>query len=88
MRVREPVVAGQFYPQQAERCRADMVDLLGGESPPLEEGVRLVGGLVPHAGWAFSGAVAARVFQGNVATGDRVVRCRASVSGAGGGHVR
>ncbi|MCO6436101.1 MAG: AmmeMemoRadiSam system protein B [Phycisphaerae bacterium] len=63
MRVREPVVAGQFYPADPERCRADVDALLQAvaaaetASPDQDP----VGGLVPHAGWMYSGALAAAV---------------------------
>ena len=63
MRVREPAVAGRFYPREADRCRAELTDLLSGTPAQLEGVTRYVGGLVPHAGWACSGAVAAEVFQ-------------------------
>lgn len=63
MRIREPVVAGQFYAADPERCREELNAMLaraGGSNRQVE---RLIGGIVPHAGWAFSGAVAAGVFQ-------------------------
>lgn len=63
MLIREPVVAGHFYPASAARCGADLDALLhevasmnGDAADPL------LGGLVPHAGWACSGRTAARVF--------------------------
>ena len=69
MIIREPVVAGQFYPAKSEQCRAEVVELLKVASSKSESdaravgtGERLVGGLVPHAGWVCSGAVAAGVF--------------------------
>jgi AmmeMemoRadiSam system protein B len=69
MLIREPAVAGMFYPRQADQCRAELQDCLaragdppGGAEPPGELG-RIVGGVVPHAGWVCSGAVAGRVFQ-------------------------
>jgi len=68
MVIREPVVAGQFYAAQPERCRADLEQLLGGASVPVDAGERLVGGLVPHAGWTCSGAVAGKVFRALAAT--------------------
>ncbi len=64
MMIREPVVAGQFYAGQAERCREELLQFLGGPpstDPPL--GRRMIGGLVPHAGWSCSGDVAAKVFR-------------------------
>ena len=59
--VRRPVVAGQFYPGDRVSCAAMIEQCLPTEpSPGLPE--KIVAGLVPHAGWVFSGAVAARVF--------------------------
>ncbi len=62
MQIREPVVAGQFYPEDRETCLAEIRACLPAQVP--QEGVpeSLVGGLVPHAGWTFSGALAALVF--------------------------
>lgn len=60
--LREPAVAGHFYPADAERCARQVRQLLGqGDGPPVAGYV--VGGLVPHAGWMCSGQVAARTFQ-------------------------
>ena len=63
MIIREPVVAGQFYPAGADRCRKELLQLLEQKSPAFEPHKRLIGGLVPHAGWSCSGAVAAKVFR-------------------------
>jgi AmmeMemoRadiSam system protein B len=63
MRVREPVVAGQFYASDPKRCRADLIQLLDESASAPEADEQLIGGLVPHAGWMCSGAVAAKVFQ-------------------------
>jgi len=63
MMIREPVVAGHFYAGQADRCRAELKQLLADASPPdMLVDRRLIGGLVPHAGWTCSGAVAVKVF--------------------------
>lgn len=62
MIIREPVVAGQFYPAKADRCRAELLEYLAGDPPVFESRGRLIGGIVPHAGWMCSGAVAAKVF--------------------------
>jgi len=62
MIIREPVVAGQFYPVNPDQCRKELTALLEAASPVHRTDERLVGGLVPHAGWICSGAVAARVF--------------------------
>lgn len=59
--VRRPAVAGQFYPGYRASCVKDVEQYLpAGPSPDLPK--KIVAGLVPHAGWSFSGAVAARVF--------------------------
>ncbi len=64
MMIREPVVAGHFYAGQPDRCRAELKQLLGNvPKPDALTGRRLIGGLVPHAGWMCSGAVAAGVFR-------------------------
>ena len=69
MPVRVPVAAGMysFYPDSPEQCRTDVKHYLA-ESPSEDttaqslEG-RTVGGIVPHAGWVYSGAVAAEVIK-------------------------
>ena len=62
MRIREPVVAGQFYPGDPEQCREGLTQYLEEAVTPVAAGGPWITGLVPHAGWVFSGAVAARVF--------------------------
>lgn len=66
MMIREPAVAGRFYAAEPEQCLADVKDCVdkAALTPGAAEVVveRIVGGVVPHAGWIFSGAVAARVF--------------------------
>jgi len=62
MQIREPVVAGQFYPEDRETCLAQIRECLPSEVPGEGLPKPLVGGLVPHAGWTFSGALAALVF--------------------------
>jgi MEMO1 family protein len=56
--VREPAVAGRFYPASPERLRADVSSHL----PPVEELVNAIGCIVPHAGYMYSGQVAGAVF--------------------------
>jgi AmmeMemoRadiSam system protein B len=51
--------ARQFYPGD---CRAQIEHFLKNYQVPKEP-AKAVGGIVPHAGWAFSGAVAAKVFK-------------------------
>lgn len=62
MQIRKPVVAGQFYPADREQCLAEIRECLASHtlSEPLPD--PLVAGIVPHAGWTFSGPLAAMVF--------------------------
>lgn len=56
---RQPYRAGSFYPATREACLKSATEIV--ESAILPDGVpsRLFGGLVPHAGWMFSGRTAA-----------------------------
>ena len=62
MQTRKPVVAGQFYPGQHDSCIGEINRFLDAEvmSESLPE--QIVAGVAPHAGWTFSGALAALVF--------------------------
>jgi MEMO1 family protein len=62
MQIRKAVVAGQFYPGERETCLEEVRACLPAEAPREGLSEPLVGGLVPHAGWTFSGALAALVF--------------------------
>jgi MEMO1 family protein len=62
MQKRIPIVAGQFYPASPEQCIEEIEQCLK-EAPlnmPLPKNI--AAGIVPHAGWTFSGATAAYVF--------------------------
>ena len=56
--LREPAVAGRFYPANAAELRADVESYL---SPP-QALVSATGCIVPHAGYIYSGQVAGAVF--------------------------
>ncbi len=62
MQIRKPIVAGQFYPGRSDHCREQITEIL--ESLPLRQDLpsTIVAGIVPHAGWTFSGRTAAMVF--------------------------
>ena len=62
MRIREPVVAGRFYPADAETCKSELTELWVQTRATQRSSCAWVGGIVPHAGWVFSGAVTAKVF--------------------------
>ncbi len=61
MMIREPIVAGQFYDAKPDRCRVAVEQLLADFQPVSSPTGCWYGGLVPHAGWVCSGAVAAHV---------------------------
>lgn len=58
MRNRLPAVAGAFYPADAARLRAAVAEL----TPPCPTPARALAIVVPHAGYAYSGAVAGEAF--------------------------
>jgi AmmeMemoRadiSam system protein B len=54
--VRQPVMAGRFYPADPRECRAVAERLVRDtQAQPVAGGL---GGIVPHAGWICSGAIA------------------------------
>jgi len=57
-----PSVAGAFYPADAESLRADINRLLESADPPEIDG-RIVAVIVPHAGYIYSGPVAAYAYK-------------------------
>lgn len=56
--IRQPVVAGSFYPANSEELSAQLDSLL----PVGYESRKVKGLIVPHAGYIYSGAVAGEVF--------------------------
>lgn len=62
MIVREPAVAGAFYPAAADPCREHLGQLVPRQIDPSGLPERVVGGIAPHAGWMFSGRVCGQVF--------------------------
>lgn len=67
--MREPAVAGQFYPENPDDLKRTIeqsfLHPLGPGKVPLLSEVRLgriVGGIVPHAGYIYSGPVAAHFY--------------------------
>lgn len=61
MTIRTPSIAGTFYPSDRDSCLQEVVACLGSSAAPEVEGRRVYGGAVPHAGWAYSGPIAAQV---------------------------
>lgn len=60
LRVRKPVYAGQFYPSSAASIRRTIGTFVGKDTDKLEA----VACLVPHAGYIYSGQVAAETLSG------------------------
>ncbi len=62
MAVRMAMVAGQFYEASPDECQFHIKQML--PSGPIETELpeTIVAGVVPHAGWVFSGDLAALVF--------------------------
>ncbi|MFP4476488.1 MAG: AmmeMemoRadiSam system protein B [Desulfatibacillaceae bacterium] len=61
MTVRKADFAGSWYPGSALECERQIKDFLSDGPPALEGGIKGLGGIVPHAGWHFSGKIAALV---------------------------
>lgn len=63
MQTRKPVVAGQFYPAQHDSCVDQINECLKEAGEPVESlPETIAAGIVPHAGWTFSGHLAAMAF--------------------------
>lgn len=60
-RIRPPAVASLFYPEAPDRLRAEIPGLLAGATP-APAGTRPKALIAPHAGYAYSGQVAAAAF--------------------------
>jgi hypothetical protein len=62
MQTRKPIVAGQFYPGQNDSCIDRINECRDAETLTAALPETIVAGIVPHAGWTFSGPLAALVF--------------------------
>jgi len=60
MKVREAVLAGSWYEGSSAGCARAIARLTQGYQPP-QDLARVYGGVVPHAGWVYSGATAGKV---------------------------
>ncbi|MFZ0492108.1 MAG: AmmeMemoRadiSam system protein B, partial [Acidimicrobiia bacterium] len=60
MEVRLPVVAGTFYPANAQRLRSMVEGFLG--DTPVRIGTHPRALIVPHAGYIYSGPIAASAY--------------------------
>lgn len=62
MGARKPAVAGQFYGGSYDQCLHEVRECLQGWSITAQLPSQIVAGIVPHAGWVFSGNLAGMVF--------------------------
>jgi AmmeMemoRadiSam system protein B/AmmeMemoRadiSam system protein A len=60
--IREPVVSGQFYPEKKEAL-AKTIDELFKKTPQIKSQGKIVGIIVPHAGYPYSGPTAAYAYK-------------------------
>ncbi len=70
LNIRPPAVAGLFYPATADGLRSQVQQLLdSAEARPLD---RIRALIVPHAGYRYSGPIAANAFKALAPFGDQV----------------
>jgi AmmeMemoRadiSam system protein B len=69
--VREPAVAGRFYPADPVVLRGDLKSYLS----PAQELISAIACMVPHAGYMYSGAVAGAVFSGIAVPARCIILC-------------
>jgi hypothetical protein len=60
--IRAPAVAGMFYPEDVAQLRHEVEKLLE-EANPRDPNKSLIAAVAPHAGYMYSGVVAAEVFK-------------------------
>jgi len=65
--MREPLVAGQFYPENPKELKRMIKECFlsefGPGRLPKEKGKNIIGGIVPHAGYMYSGPCAAHLYK-------------------------
>jgi AmmeMemoRadiSam system protein B len=74
--IRPTAVAGRFYPGSEGECQRMAREFFSGITP-----VPGIGGVVPHAGWVFSGSTAALAIAGVAATNPQTVVIFGAVHG-------
>lgn len=66
MKIREPAVAGRFYPATKEKLSLQLDEVLQKEKQDIKlslSGMQILGGIVPHAGYMFSAYQAIHFFE-------------------------
>lgn len=61
MNVRKAILSGSWYPENAGACENEIKGFLQEHDTTLFSRRKLTGGIVPHAGWYFSGSIACNV---------------------------
>ncbi len=59
---RQRTLPGGWYPYDGKDCKREIESFLEGWSFSQAQSIEGLGGIVPHAGWYFSGKLATRVF--------------------------
>jgi MEMO1 family protein len=62
MQIRRPIVAGQFYPDSQQECHDQINQFISSFAANEQLPAKIAAGIVPHAGWVFSGRTAALLF--------------------------
>ena len=73
MQIRKPAVAGQFYADTKQGCLNEIKECISsGQISESALPADITAGIVPHAGWTFSGELAAMVFSAIKQANERV----------------
>ena len=67
MKTRSALFAGTWYPDSADTCTQEIQNFLKDDAFEIKTG-NAIGGIVPHAGWYFSGKIACSVIHRLVGT--------------------
>ena len=62
MQKRPAHFAGSWYPSNGNECRKT-IETMCKDEKPADDSNTPIGGIVPHAGWYFSGELACKLFQ-------------------------
>jgi AmmeMemoRadiSam system protein B len=63
MDVRKMVFAGSWYPESAPACETAIAEFTTPAPGTSDDGGPFIGGIVPHAGWVYSGRIACQVIK-------------------------
>ena len=61
MNIRKAAFSGSWYPKRASECEKEIKNFLKERKITIPEDREPIGGIVPHAGWYFSGSIACAV---------------------------